>query len=169
MSIPGQSLWISLSMHSSSVHQMHFSLFLSNCFLRKIVEYHHSVFNFKTVVEVQNIPLMNDNHWLKVETNSTYWLLILKYIVTMQWSPEGKLNLSFCCSGSWSHLHVIINSPIADSYLSEEWKERHRKTADDVPSKNLHLQYVPLEVLLLFVSLPLCSLTHPTPKKKKKI
>ncbi|XVF44852.1 hypothetical protein PTKIN_Ptkin02bG0157100 [Pterospermum kingtungense] len=32
------------------------------------------------------------------------------------------------------------------SYLSEEWKERHREAADDVPSKLLHLQFVPLEL-----------------------
>ncbi|XP_022744686.1 probable ubiquitin-like-specific protease 2A isoform X2 [Durio zibethinus] len=32
------------------------------------------------------------------------------------------------------------------SYLSEEWKERHREAADDVPSKLLNLQYVPLEL-----------------------
>ncbi|XP_021290650.1 probable ubiquitin-like-specific protease 2A isoform X3 [Herrania umbratica] len=32
------------------------------------------------------------------------------------------------------------------SYLSEEWKERHREATDDVPSKFLHLQFVPLEL-----------------------
>ncbi|XVF67282.1 hypothetical protein PTKIN_Ptkin10aG0108300 [Pterospermum kingtungense] len=32
------------------------------------------------------------------------------------------------------------------SYLSEEWKERHREAADDVPSKLLNLQFVPLEL-----------------------
>ncbi|OMO85248.1 Peptidase C48, SUMO/Sentrin/Ubl1 [Corchorus capsularis] len=31
-------------------------------------------------------------------------------------------------------------------YLSEEWKERHRDAADDVPSKFLHVQFVPLEL-----------------------
>ncbi|TYI94867.1 hypothetical protein E1A91_D02G235800v1 [Gossypium mustelinum] len=32
------------------------------------------------------------------------------------------------------------------SYLSEEWKERHGEAADDVPSNFLHLQFVQLEV-----------------------
>ncbi|XWS68225.1 hypothetical protein CRYUN_Cryun04dG0072600 [Craigia yunnanensis] len=32
------------------------------------------------------------------------------------------------------------------SYLSEEWKQRHREAADDVPSKFLHLQFVTLEL-----------------------
>ncbi|KAK6253321.1 hypothetical protein QUC31_015041 [Theobroma cacao] len=32
------------------------------------------------------------------------------------------------------------------SYLSEEWKERHREATDDVPSKFLHIQFVPLEL-----------------------
>ncbi|XVE93620.1 hypothetical protein REPUB_Repub01dG0209700 [Reevesia pubescens] len=35
---------------------------------------------------------------------------------------------------------------LLQSYLSEEWKERHRDAADDVPSKFLHLQFVPLEL-----------------------
>ncbi|KAA3463559.1 putative ubiquitin-like-specific protease 2A [Gossypium australe] len=32
------------------------------------------------------------------------------------------------------------------SYLSEEWKQRHKEAADDVPSKFLNLQFVPLEL-----------------------
>ncbi|XP_038992413.1 probable ubiquitin-like-specific protease 2A [Hibiscus syriacus] len=32
------------------------------------------------------------------------------------------------------------------SYLSEEWKQRHKWAADDVPSKNLNLQFVQLEL-----------------------
>ncbi|OMO63498.1 Peptidase C48, SUMO/Sentrin/Ubl1 [Corchorus olitorius] len=36
--------------------------------------------------------------------------------------------------------------PVNYSYLSEEWKERHRDAADDVPSKFLHVQFVPLEL-----------------------
>ncbi|XVE49475.1 hypothetical protein DITRI_Ditri01bG0085200 [Diplodiscus trichospermus] len=31
-------------------------------------------------------------------------------------------------------------------YLFEEWKQRHKDTADDVPSKIFHLQFVPLEL-----------------------
>ncbi|MBA0842659.1 hypothetical protein Goarm_002469, partial [Gossypium armourianum] len=32
------------------------------------------------------------------------------------------------------------------SYLTEEWKQRHKEAADDVPSKFLNLQFVPLEL-----------------------
>lgn len=38
-----------------------------------------------------------------------------------------------------------------DSYLWEEWKERHKETSEDLSSKFLNLRFVSLEVVLISV------------------
>lgn len=38
-----------------------------------------------------------------------------------------------------------------NSYLCEEWKERHKDTSEDVSSKFLNLRFIPLEVLKLIL------------------
>lgn len=40
---------------------------------------------------------------------------------------------------------------LMNSYLCEEWKERHKDTSEDVSSKFLNLRFIPLEVLNLIL------------------
>lgn len=40
---------------------------------------------------------------------------------------------------------------LMNSYLCEEWKERHKDTSEDVSSKFLNLRFIPLEVLKLIL------------------
>ncbi|KAL9414522.1 hypothetical protein AB3S75_042898 [Citrus x aurantiifolia] len=71
---------------------------------------------------------------------------------------------------------------LIQGYLSEEWKERHSNADDEVPSKFLHLQFVPLELpqqqnsfdcglfLLHYVELFLKeALSNFNPLKKKQV
>ncbi|MBA0649281.1 hypothetical protein Goklo_016856 [Gossypium klotzschianum] len=61
----------------------------------------------------------------------------LKNLFQRHFSDSKDLLVDFC---------FLLSLSRVDSYLSEEWKERHGEAADDVPSNFLHLQFVQLEV-----------------------
>ncbi|MBA0739001.1 hypothetical protein Gogos_012306 [Gossypium gossypioides] len=61
----------------------------------------------------------------------------LKNLFQRHFSDSKDLLVDFC---------FLLSLSRVDSYLSEEWKERHGEAADVVPSNFLHLQFVQLEV-----------------------
>lgn len=108
---------------------------------------------------IKIVPKNHELGWFTRLFWLSYFIEPLQKIVLTQYS-KNKTNKVNACLSEFHLFSVIAESDTAffhilynDSYLCEEWKERHPNMVDDISSKFLQLRFISLEVASLHLNL----------------